>query len=338
MEANMRVQRTEQKGRGRSASSPLAIPLRGWLDIAYRIYRSFNENHLLLTSAGVTFFMLFALVPSLSLFVTLYGMFNNPETVLDQLNLLNGVVPPGGLQILQDQLNRLATQSDHTLGITLVVSLLVAIWGAGAGIRALFQAMNVVYGETEKRNFLLINLLALAFIFGGLIIMSVMLTTVLIIPVVLAFLPFIGAWGWLVRIGAYAIMLLALFLALGVLYRFGPSRRDAKWHWISPGSIFGVLGITIVSVVFSWYAANFANYNATYGSLGALIGMLTWMWISLTIVILGGAVNSEIEHQTSADSTIGPDQPIGDRGAYVADSVGDRWPARQEREQEQASE
>ena len=320
-------QRAQQVDRGRNAFSPSAIPWRGWKDIAYRLFVGFNENRVLLTAAGVTFFILLALAPALSLFVTLYGLLNNPASVVKQLNLLNGVIPESGLDIVRDQLVRLTSQDQRSLGITLLVSLAIALWGAGAGIKALFEAMNVVYGEQEKRNFFKVNLLALIFLLGGLILTIVMLSVVLVLPVGLSLLS-LSRYDGLVQLAAYAIMLLFLLLAVSALYRWGPSREEASWRWVTPGSAFAALGIMAASALFSWYAANFSNYSATYGSLGAVVGMLTWIWLSVTIVILGGALNSEIEHQTAEDSTTGAALPLGERGAFVADTVGERWPAR----------
>lgn len=318
--------RSTQSGRGRNASAPWSIPLSGWKDIAYRLFVGFGENRILLTSAGVNYFLLMALVPSLSLFVSLYGLLNDPASVVEQLALLQGFVPPGGLDIIRDQLVRLTSQDSSTLGVTLFFSLAVALWGASAGVKALFEAMNVVYGEAEKRNFFQVNLLAFIFILGGLLMLTVMLAVVVVLPVVLRLFS-LSSHDWLVQLGAYAVMLACLLAALSAIYRWGPSRQEARWRWISFGSCAAALAIVVMSAGFSWYAANFSNYNATYGSLGALIGLLTWMWLSVTIVILGGALNSEIEHQTSVDSTTGDPAPLGERGAHVADTVGGRWPA-----------
>ena len=321
------AERAAQPDRGRHADNPTAMPRHAWKDIAYRLYVGFNENRVLLTAAGVTFFMLLALVPSLSLFVTIYGLTNDADSVVEQLSLLNGIVPQGGLEIIRDQLTRLTDQDGRSLGITLIISLGAALWGAGAGIKGLFEAMNVVYGEQEKRNFFVVNLQALIFILGGLVLASIMLSAVLVLPVILSVL-YLSRFEGLVQLGAYAVMLIFLLLALSALYRWGPSRRDARWRWITPGSLFSAVGIMIASLLFSWYAANFSNYSATYGSLGALMGMLFWIWLSVIIVILGGSLNSEIEHQTTMDSTTGDTLPIGERGAFVADTIGERWPAR----------
>jgi membrane protein len=316
----------KQRDLGRWANAPTAMPWRGWRDILYRVFVGFGQNRILLTAAGVSFFMLFALVPSLSLFVTGYGLLNNPASVIDQLNLLEGVVPESGLGIIRDQLLRLTSQSTGSLGLALLISLVVAFWGASAGIKALFEAMNVVYGEIEKRNFFEINIRAMLFVIGAVAMLVIMLLVVLVMPPLLQFLA-LGEVEWLIRAVAYGIMLLALLASLSAIYRWGPSRANAKWRWITPGLIFSALGIFAMSAGYSYYAANFSNYDATYGSLGALIGFLTWIWLSITIVILGGSLNSEIEHQTAVDSTTGAPRPIGQRGAFVADSVGSKIPA-----------
>ena len=329
--------KARQRNRGRRARAPTAIPWRGWKDIIYRLFIGFGEDRILLTAAGVSFFMLFAMVPSLSLFVSSYGLLNDPAGVVEQLNLLEGFVPSGGLDLIREQLVRLTSQDTGSLGLALIISFAVALWGASAGVKALFDAMNIVYGETEKRNFIAVNILALVFVGGALLLLVLMLTVVLVVPAVLQLLT-LGRFEWLVRVGAYGVMMLSLLAALSAIYRWGPSRAEADWRWITPGSFFSTIGIMAMSAGFSWYAANFSNYNATYGSLGALIGFLTWVWLSVTILILGGALNSEIEHQTTVDSTTGKPRPMGMRGAYVADTVGSRWPKKDSTPPEEKSE
>lgn len=318
--------RAGQQARGRAAETPAGIPPNGWLDIAWRIYRGIGNNRIPLTAAGVTYFILLSLVPSLTFFVTIYGVFSSPGAAIDQLELLYGILPPGGVELLRDQLVRLTSHDDQTLGLTLIGSFLIALWTAGLGIKALFQAMNVVYYEREKRGFIHINLLTLAFVFGGTLGVISVLLVVLGMPVALSFIPLDLSFEWLVRVAGYAALALVLLTCIAAIYYWGPSRRQARWHWISPGSVMAVVCILVMSVGFSWYAANFSSYDATYGSLGALIATLTWIWLSMMIIILGGALNSEIEHQTARDTTVGGNDPIGARGAYVADTVGRKNP------------
>ncbi|WDR05878.1 YihY/virulence factor BrkB family protein [Devosia rhodophyticola] len=315
-----------QEDRGRQANRPGAIPLKGWKDIGWRIFRSIGQDRILLTSAGVTFYLLFALVPTLTAFVSVYGLFNERSTVIDQVSLLVGIVPTSGINIITDQLTRLAGESDGALGFALVISLSVAFWSSSAGIKALFQAMNVAYLETEKRSFIVLNLIALSFTVLGAIAGLLIVAVVLVMPTVLNFLPGRSGLEWLVRITGYLAMLMVLVVGIASLYRWGPSREDAKWRWLTPGAGFALIALSATSIGYSWYVSNVGDYNAAYGSLGALIGFLTWIWISVTIVILGAEFNSELEHQTAQDTTTGPDEPLGERGAYMADTIGQVWP------------
>jgi membrane protein len=317
------AERQFDRGRGRGADAPTDIPMRGWKDVAWRLYKSINDDRILLTAAGVTFYVLLALVPTLTAIVSIYGLFNDRSTVVEQVSLLYGIVPPGGLELIREQLTRLTAEGSDTLGLTLVVSLALALWSSSAGIKALFEAMNVAYHETEKRNFFHLNGLALLFTLCGAIAAVLVLATVLAIPPLLTLLPIGAAVEWAVRIASYLIMLVVIWMGLTVLYRWGPSRQTAKWRWITPGAAVSVVLLGIASVAFSWYATNFSDYGAAYGSLGALIGLMTWIWISATIVIVGAELNSEVEHQTARDSTTGEPAPLGQRGAHMADTIGE---------------
>jgi membrane protein len=308
-------------GRGRSADSPEQIPARGWMDIAWRLVKAISEDRVMLIAAGVTYYLLLALVPALTAFVALYGLFNDPSTVNEHVNLLSGIVPPGGLQIIRDQLVRLTATGPTTLGITFFVSLVIAIWSASSAMQALFDAMNIAYEEEEKRNFLLRTGLALLFTLGAAVAAVVLLGAVVVVPLVLKFFNLGTGLDWAIRVISYALMLVVMLLGVGVLYRWGPSREQAKWRWITPGAVLAVVGIGVVSLAFSWYATSFSDYNATYGSLGAVIGLMTWIWLSVTVLIIGGELNAELEHQTARDSTTGEEKPLGGRGAYMADHV-----------------
>jgi membrane protein len=309
-------------GRGRSANAPQAIPLPGWKDILWRLYESIAEDRIMLTAAGVTYYLLLALVPTLTAFVSIYGLFNDAASVVDQLQLLVGIVPSGGLDLIREQLLRLTAESNNTLGLTLLVSLAIALWSASAGVKAMFEAMNIAYHETEKRNFFVLNAVALLFTLGGAVGAVLMVATLIAMPPQLQFLPGGAGLEWTVRIASYLVLLLVIVVGLAALYRWGPSRQQARWRWITPGALTAVILLGLTSVAFSWYVTNFSDYGKAYGSLGALIGLLTWIWISVTLVIIGAELNSEIEHQTARDSTTGEPAPMGERGAYMADNMG----------------
>lgn len=320
-----------QEGRGRDADAPTEIPLPGWKDVLYRVYRSIAEDRILLTAAGVTFYILLALVPTLTAFVAIYGLFNDRSTVLRHVELLAGIVPPGALEIINDQLTRLTAESSDTLGLTLLFSLAIALWSSSNGVKAMFEAMNVAYHERERRSFFRLNGVALLFTLGGAFAALLVIAVVLVMPVLIRFVPGGAGLEWLVRVAAYLAMLVVISCSLAALYRWGPSREEAKWRWITPGAMLSVVTLGVASILFSWYVANFTNNNATYGSLGAVIGLMTWLWISVTLVIAGAEINSEIEHQTAQDSTTGPEMPLGERGARMADSVGRVWPLDREK-------
>jgi membrane protein len=315
-----------QSGRGRSATAPTQIPPAGWRDICWRLYKAIAEDRILLTAAGVAFYVLLALVPTLNAFVSIYGLFNNPADAVDHLELLAGIVPPGALGVIREQLVRLTAESTERLGLTLLVSLAIALWSASAGIKAMFDAMNIAYHEEEKRSFLVFNGLALLFTFAGAVGAVLVAAVVIVMPLIVAYLPGGEGLAWTVRVAAYAAMLAVMSLALACLYRWGPSRANAKWRWVTPGTVLAVVALGLTSIIFSWYVTNFTDDNATYGSLGAVIGLMTWLWISAILVIVGAELNSEIEHQTAHDTTSGPARGLGQRGAHMADSVGETWP------------
>jgi membrane protein len=262
-------------------------------------------------------------VPAITALVSMYGIFTPASTINAQLSFLADVMPAGAYQLISDQVVRIAGNSDGKLTLAFVLGLGIALWSANAGVKAIFDALNVVYDEDEKRGFFKLNAISLSFTFAGVVVLILILAAVVALPLVLAFVGFAAKQqaGWLPLL-RWPAMFALVVLGLSVLYRYGPSRRNAKWRWVSVGSVFAALTWIAVSVAFSWYLSKFADYNATYGSLGAVIGLMMWMWISTAVVLIGAELNSEIEHQTACDSTIGAAKPMGTRGAVMADTVG----------------
>lgn len=312
-----------QTGRGRDATAPTQIPVKGWKDILFRTFKEVGQDRVTLIAAGATYFMLLAIFPTLTAIVSIYGLIVSPETVQQHVAILTNVLPAGGASIVEEQLSRLTSQETPTLGFALAISVGLALWSSSSGVKSLFEAMNIAYDEEEKRNFFKLNLTALLFTLAGVVGAVVMIGVVVALPAVLGFIGLGTGLEWLAQIGGYVLLAAVLLAGLAALYRFGPSRARAKWRWITPGAILAALIVLVVSGLFSWYTANFANYEKTYGSLGALIGFLTWMWICLTAVIIGAELNSEVEHQTARDSTVGTEEPLGQRNATMADTVGE---------------
>jgi membrane protein len=220
-------------------------------------------------------------------------------------------------------LESLASQDQQALGIGFVIGLAIALWSANNGVKALFDAMNIAHEETEKRSFIKLNLMSIAFTMGALLIAIGLILTVGVVPAVLAFLRLDGWAETLIAIGRWPVLLVAILTGISLIYRFGPSRRPPKWRWLSWGAVMATVVWVAASWGFSYYLQNFANYNATYGSLGAVIGLMMWTWISVIILIVGAEINAEMEHQTARDSTVGDrSRPMGERGAVVADTLG----------------
>jgi membrane protein len=314
--------RAEDDGRGRDADSPAQIPKRGWKDILLRVYNGIGEDRILMNAAGVTFYALLALFPAIAAFVSIYGLFADPQTIMSHLDVLAGILPGGGMAVIQEQFTRLVAQPSGALTLGVVFGVLTSLWSANGGMKGLFDALNVVYGEEEKRGFFRLNLTSLAFTLGMLLFAIVALAAIVVIPAILTFLPaFIGN---ILNIARWPVIAVLIAVVLALTYRYGPSRDKPKWRWVSWGSSIAAVLWLAFSAIYSWYTANFGTFNATYGSLGAAIGFMLWMWLSTIVVLLGGKLNAEIEHQTARDSTEGPQEPIGQRHAQVADTVGSK--------------
>ena len=306
-------------GAGSEANSPAQIPPRGWWDVLKRVYAGFNDDRLMTEAAGVTFYTLLAIFPAIATLVSLYGMVSDPVSVNDQLASLQGIVPGGGLDILTQQVKSLTANPKQALGFAFAIGLLTSLWSSNQGIKGLFDALNVVYHEKEKRSFVRRTLVTLAFTFSGILFVILAMSAIVVVPIVLNYLGLGSLGATLIAAARWPLLLVVLAVFLSVVYRFGPSREHARWKWVSWGSAFATVMWILASVGFSYYVANFGSYNKTYGSLGAAIGFMTWIWISSIIVLLGGELNAELEQQTNKDTTTGAPMPIGDRGAYKAD-------------------
>ena len=308
--------------RGRFADTPNDIPLSGFLDVFWRVVSQFGEDRVTLIAAGVTYYILLALFPALAALVSLYGVVADPLTIAKHVDFLSTVFPPGSFDLILAQLDALARQKNSTLSIGVIGGFLIALWSANNGIKALFQAMNVAYGENEKRGLIRLNLFSLSFTFGAIIVAIALITAVGVVPVLLAYL-WLDRWAELLAaLSRWPVLLLLVGAAISMLYRYGPSRERAKIRWLTWGAAFSASLWLIASILFSFYIENFADYNATYGTLGALIGFMVWIWISVIILIVGAEINAELERQTTCDSTTGTPLPMGQRGAFVADTVG----------------
>jgi membrane protein len=313
---------TLEPGRGRHAKSPTSIPEKVWKDILWRTYEQINEDRLLAVAAGVVFYGLLALFPAVTALVSSYALFADTKTVNDHISFLSEFLPPGTFSIVQDQVERVLSNGDMKLGTTFIASLLLAIWSANGGMKAIIDALNVVNDEKEKRGFFKLNAVSLVFTVGGVLATLTAIGFVVVVPILLSMVGLGSSTDLLIRIGRWPALAIILLLALAVLYQLAPSRRPPKWRWISIGSAVATVTWIIGSGLLSFYLANFGHYDATYGSLGAAIALMIWMWMSTIVVLFGAELNAEIEHQTAEDSTVGDPKPMGRRGAVMADTIG----------------
>jgi len=310
-----------EPGRGRAARHPHAIPLIGWRDILWRTVWETVRDKLPSTAGGVTFYVLLAIFPAIGAFVSLYGLVSDVTAVERQLRGLAGVFPASVVQIVGEQMLRLAGQHQARLSLAFVVSLLLSVWSANAGMKALFEGLNVAYDEREKRNFLRRTALTYASTLGALVFLSLVALILVAAPVALRRLGVARADDLWIAL-RWGVVLAVTTASFAVIYRFGPSRRPAKWRWVAWGALAAALAWLGGSLGFSWYVNHVAHFDATYGPLGAVVAFMTWVWFSVLALLAGAELNAEIEHQTAVDSTIGEDRPMGQRGAAMADTVG----------------
>ncbi|MBL6079729.1 YihY/virulence factor BrkB family protein [Belnapia sp. T18] len=312
---------TRADDRGRLAAHPAQIPARGWWDILKRTVAQISEDRVLTEAAGITFYTLLALFPAIGALISIYGLFADPATIGEHLRAVAIIVPEGGMQIIDEQVKRIVSKGGTSLGIGAVIGIATSLWSSNQAMKALVDALNVVYSEKERRGFFLRNAVTLAFTLCGILFILLAMAGVVVLPIALHFLGIEGPIATLLGFGRWPVLLAALGLFLAFVYRFGPSRDRAQWRWVSWGSAVAAIGFVAFSLGFSYYVSNFGNYNETYGSLGAVVGFMTWTWLSSTVVLAGAELDAEMEHQTERDTTSGPERPMGTRGAKMADTV-----------------
>jgi membrane protein len=264
----------------------------GWKDILIRVYGNIDKNHVLSLAAGVTFYSILALFPAMAALVAVYGLFADPAAIGTHLDTLSGVMPGGGVG---DELKRLTSQSHGTLGVAFVVGLVTALWSANAGIKGLFEALNLVYEVPEKRGFIKLNAVSLAFTAATIGFVLLALAAIVALPIAIDYFGVTSVAEMAFRWLRWPTLLVIVMLWLAALYRFGPSRDNPIWRWVTWGSFIATVLWLVASALFTWYAANFGSYNKTYGSLGAAIGFMVWIWISIIVVLLGAEIDSELE-------------------------------------------
>ena len=311
--------------KGRDADNPAQIPAPGWKEIAFRTWKESSKDNVSLVAAGVAFYGFLAMVPMLGATVLTYGLVASPQTVLYNVQSLATTLPQDVAKLIGDQLLNVVKTSGGKKGLGLFGALALALWGARNAAGSIVIALNIAYEEEEKRGFVKVTSLSLAITAAAVVLGLIGAAAIGVMAQLEKLLPSLGSVGVILgKVLAYVVLAAVAAAAAATLYRYGPSRVRAKWTWITPGSLFFAGGWVVLTLGFGFYVSHFGKYNVTYGSLGAVIVLVTWLYLSSFILLFGAEFNSEIEHQTARDTTADRgDKPLGDRGAWSADHVAD---------------
>jgi membrane protein len=306
---------------GRDAERPGEIPPRGWFAILKRVKAEVKEDNVTLLAAGVAFYGMLAIFPAIIAVVTVYGMVADPAQVESQVSEFAKGLPAGADQLITQQLSNVVNAGQQALSIGLALSLLAVLWSASGGVQGLVKSLNLVYDERETRGFVKLRGLSLLLTLGAIVVTVVALTLIAVFPGVIDDLGLGKAGELAASVARWVVLALVVLTALAVLYRYAPDRANPRWRWVSWGAVVALVVWLLGSVGFSWYVDNFGKYNQTYGALAAVIVLLLWLFLSSFAVLLGAELDAEIERQTARDTTTGPDRPLGERDAEVADTV-----------------
>jgi len=311
-----------EPGRGRDARHTTELTVAGWRDIGLRVWEKIGADHVSLVAAGIALNTLLAIFPALALAVSIYGLFSSPAGVAADLGPFFAILPPEAATLLQAQLQNLVGPAHAKLGLGAVLSALLAFWSARQGIVAVITAANIAYYERECRGYLTQIALSLAFTICAVAGFLVMLGLGVAVPLVLDMLPLGPAASAMILLSRWVLIWLFASGALAVVYRYAPDRRPAQWQWVTWGSAVAATLWLLGSVLFELYVRNIGSYGTTYGTLGGVVVLIMWFYLGGYAVVLGAEINAEMEHQTAVDTTEGPPKPMGQRGAYVADTLG----------------
>jgi membrane protein len=306
-------------GRGRQAEAPQQIPPKGWKDIAKRTMKEVKQDQVPLLAAGVAFYLLLSLFPAIIAGVSVYGLVADPTTVRDQIARLTETLSPETASLVGEQIRQVTSGAGGALGFATVFGILLALWSASSGMKALITGINMTYDETETRKFVKLRGLALGLTLGAMVLLGVALALIVGFPAVPDTWP--TALHWVVAVLRFVLLAALLVVGLAVLYRYAPDRDQPRWTWVSWGSGIATLLWVLASIGFSIYANAFGNYNKTYGALAGVIILMFWLFLSAFVVLLGAELNTEMELQTAKDTTSGPERPMGERQAHAADHV-----------------
>lgn len=310
-----------EKDRGRLAEAPTEVPKKGWKDVLWRTKQQLDEDNLSVVAAGVAFYGFVAVVPSLAVLIAVYALVADASDLAKQLAWLSRVVPAEIMPMLEEQITRIATDSTKA-GISAAVGVLIALYSSSNATKAMIAGLNIAYDEEEKRGFFKLLVTSLAITFAFVLTAVVVVGLLAVLPAAIEHLGLSSVTERLVNWLRWPVLLALFVLGVGVVYRYGPCRDAPQWKWLSPGALLATVLWIAGSALFSLYVSKFGSYDKTYGSLGAVVVFLMWLYLSAYVILLGAEMNSELERQTVKDTTEGPPKAIGQRDAYAADTVG----------------
>lgn len=297
--------------RSRRARQPQDIPIKGWGSIVFRVKGNLADNHIPIIAAGIAFYALLAIFPGLVAIASIYGLVGDPTDIQWQFSAFGSFLPGEAQMLLSKQLRRITAHAPNTLSVGVIVGVAVALWGAIRGMKAFIIALNIVYEENEKRGFLKLHARVLVLILGAIVLLSLALALIVILPILLNYLALPKNLKTLFSLLPWPLLVSSFMLSLAVLYRYGPSRSEPQWQWVSWGAVIATLLWVIGSALFSFYVASFGRYDQAYGSLGALVILVIWFFGTAYIILLGAEFNVEIERQAEIGVTRNESRPMG---------------------------
>lgn len=304
-----------------NANKPSEFSGKEWKAIGKRVIDQLKRDHVQITAAGVAFYFFMALFPTIVAAISLYNLVLEPSQISEQMAKLQGVVPPETYSIFKSIIDPLLNESSQTLGWSFAVSILLSLWSANKGTSAIFEGVNIAYNQLDERGFIKKKIMTLLFTLGGIVIGIISIAAVIAFPSLINKLGLSTFITGILSLGRWVLMAGILIFSLGILYKFAPARTRARFKWVNWGAAAATVLWLTGSILFSWYVSNFGSYSNTYGSFAAVIIMLLWLFLTAFIILIGAEINSEMEHQTKKDSTIGSPKPMGERGAWHADHV-----------------
>jgi len=312
---------TSTGDRGHHAEKPAQIPMKGWKDIGLRVKEQLTANHVPIVSAGIAFYFFLAIFPTIAAALSIYGLVMEPAEVKQQMSQLADVLPEQAHQMISNILESQSEKAGSSLGWTLVLSILISLWSANKGTKAIFQGVNITYNEKDERGFFKLTAVTLLFTISGIVIGFIAIAMVVVFPALIDMIGLPATLETIIQLLRWPILALIVMFSLATVYKVAPYRKSPEYKWTNWGAFIATILWLGGSLLFSLYVNNFDNIDEMYGSFAAVIILMLWFFLTAFIILLGAEINSEMEHQTRHDTTTGEDKPMGQRGGYHADHV-----------------